>query len=92
MTEILKSASEIRGAFLGGGAVGPANAKPGKYLGEGTVAFERLLERGVIREASPGNFYLYEAKPVANRILRQALFWIFVIVVPVSIIQFCPGH
>lgn len=88
----LHNVSEIRGAFKAKGAVGAVNAQPGKYLGEGTPAFESLLRSGVIREGAPGSFYMYERGPVANRFLKQALFWIFIILLPILIIRFSgPG-
>ncbi|MDQ6718344.1 MAG: hypothetical protein M3Z17_08380 [Gemmatimonadota bacterium] len=88
----LRNVSEIRGAFKAKGAIGAANAQPGKYLGAGTPAFENLLRAGVIREGAPGSFYLYDSGPVAFRIVKQILFWLLVILLPIFIIQFTtPG-
>lgn len=83
-----RNVSEIRGAFKAKGAIGAANAQPGKYLGEGSPAFEGLLRSGVIREGAPGTFYLYESGPITGRFIRQVLFWLFIILLPIFIIQF----
>jgi hypothetical protein len=84
----LHNEGEIRGAFKAKGAVGPGNAQPGKYLGSESQAFKNLLRRGAIREGPPGSFYLYDYGPVRNRIIKQALFWLFIILLPLLIIQY----
>jgi hypothetical protein len=86
-----RNEGEVRGAFRALGAVGAASAQPGKYFGVGTQPFERLLRTGVVREGTPGNFYLYEQKVEGRRIVRLVVFWIVVILLPILIIQLS-GH
>jgi hypothetical protein len=54
-----------------------------------TLAFRNLLHRGVIREGAPGTFYLYEHKRAPRFWMRQVLFWVIIVILPVAIIQFC---
>ena len=49
----LRSEGEVRGAFIAKGAVGPANAQPGKYFGVETKPFENLVRRGVVKTVAP---------------------------------------
>lgn len=83
------------------GATSPATACPERELPHLTRACcQDLLDRGVLREAAPGTFYLYEqaisasvisppprAFPAPSLALRL-FFWLLVILVPVIIIQF----
>ncbi|MGH7604056.1 MAG: hypothetical protein ACRENK_08680 [Gemmatimonadaceae bacterium] len=82
--------NELRGVFRGLGAISPASARSVKDLQLDAASFDRLLRRGVIREGSPGKFYLYEPPPAPSRLLRQLIFFVIVILLPVAIIQFCP--
>jgi hypothetical protein len=86
----LRAENELRAAFRTLGAVTPATARPGKEMPRETPAFDRLLQRGVIREGAPGTFYLYEHVRAPGRWVRQVVFWIVVVILPVAIIQFCP--
>jgi hypothetical protein len=87
----LRAENELRAAFRALGAVTPATARPGKDLPLETVSFKNLLHRGVIREGAPGTFYLYEHQRASGFWIRQVLFWIVIVTVPVAIIQFCSG-
>lgn len=83
------------------GATSPATACPERELPHLTRdCFRDLLDRGVLREAAPGTFYLYEQAITASVIMPpvrefpapalalRLLFWLLVILVPVVIIQF----
>lgn len=82
---------ETRAAFRTLGAISPSTARPGSELPQETQAFRNLLRRGVVREGAPGTFYLYEDQRATEFFIRQALFWILVIIMPVALIQFCAG-
>jgi hypothetical protein len=82
---------ETRAVFRALGAISPSTTRPGKELPQQTPAFKNLLRRGVVREGAPGTFYLYERQRAPEYWIRQVLFWIVVIIMPVAIIQFCPG-
>ena len=82
--------NELRNTLRSLGAVGPASARSVKDLQLDTASFDRLLRRGVIREGAPGKFYLYEPPPAPRLWIRQAIFWLVVILVPVGIIQCWP--
>jgi len=86
-----RTENELRTTFRALGAVTPASAVHGKDLPLATRSFKSLLHRGVIREGAPGTFYLYEQQRTAEFWIRQALFWIVIVIVPVAIIQFCSG-
>lgn len=83
--------NELRAVFRALGAVSPATARPVKDLRLDASSFDRLLRRGAIREGAPGTFYLYEGPPAPRRWVRQVIFFLLVIIVPVAFIQFCPG-
>jgi hypothetical protein len=89
----LREENEIRAAFRVLGAVTPATALSGKDLKLDPTSFQRLLHHGVIREGAPGTFYLYEdERPRGPGIwIRQILFWLAVVILPVALIQYCPG-
>ena len=87
----LRAENELRAAFRSLGAVTPASARPGKDLPLETASFQSLLHQGVIREGAPGTFYLYERPRAPGSWIRQVIFWIVVVIVPVAIIQFCSG-
>jgi hypothetical protein len=82
---------ETRAAFRTLGAISPSTARPGSELPQETPAFRNLLRRGVVREGAPGTFYLYEDQRAVEFFIRQVLFWIVVIYIPIALIQFCPG-
>jgi hypothetical protein len=82
---------ETRAVFRALGAISPSTARPGKELPQQTPGFQNLLRRGVVREGAPGTFYLYERQRAPEYWIRRVLFWIFVIILPVAIIQYCPG-
>jgi len=84
--------TQLRAALRVRGAVSPATALPGKDLVVDKSAFDELLRRGVIREGAPGTYYLYETERTGpGRRVVQLLFWLAVILLPMGIIQFCPG-
>lgn len=85
----LRAENDLRAAFRTLGAVTPATARPGKELPLETAAFQNLLHRGVIREGAPGTFYLYEPQRPSGFWIRQVIFWIVIVILPVAIIQFC---
>ena len=85
----LRAENELRAAFRALGAVSPATARTGKDLPLETVSFKNLVHRGVIREGAPGTFYLYEHQRAAGFWIRQVLFWVIIVILPVAIIQFC---
>lgn len=85
-----RAETQLRAAFRDLGAVTPANARPGKELPVMDAdTFDSLLRRGVIREGAPGTYYLYEPKPARSGWVRRAIFWLAVLIIPVTIIQFC---
>jgi hypothetical protein len=82
------------------GATSPATACADRDLPRLTrERFRELLDHGILREAAPGTFYLYEraitatvAMPMpravsSRRLLVRVLFWLLVILVPVLFIQ-----
>jgi hypothetical protein len=81
----------IRAGFQTLGAISPHTARPGKDLPLDTPAFKNLLRQGIVREGAPGTFYLYENQRAPGLWIRQVLFWIVVVLIPVAIIRFCPG-
>ena len=85
----LRAENDLRAAFRALGAVTPATARSGKDLPLETASFQNLLHQGVIREGAPGTFYLYERPRASGFWIRQVLFWIVIIILPVAIIQFC---
>lgn len=87
----LRAENDLRAAFRALGAVTPATARPGKELPLESVSFKNLLHRGVIREGAPGTFYLYEPQRPSGFWIRQVIFWIVIVILPVAIIQFCSG-
>jgi hypothetical protein len=62
--------------------------------------FQFLLDRGVLREAVPGTYYLYEhaiAPPLAlplprptpgRRLIVTLIFWLLIILIPIVMIEF----
>jgi hypothetical protein len=80
---------DLRAAFRALGAVSPGTARTGKDLPLETVAFKNLLHRGVIREGAPGTFYLYEPPRPRGSWIRQLIFWMVLVILPIAIIQFC---
>ena len=81
---------ELRAAFRALGAVTPANARPAKeFPAVDAASFDNLLRAGVIREGAPGTFYLYESPRRARHFVRQLVFWIVVVTLPIGITQFC---
>jgi hypothetical protein len=89
ISEFYAGENELRALFREIGAVSPASARSVKDLQIDASSFDRLVRRGVIREGAPGTFYLYEPAPAPSRWVRQLIFWVFVIIIPIVIIQFC---
>lgn len=87
----LGTQNELRTAFKALGAAGPGSARLRKELPPASRAFDHLLRWGVVREGAPGTFYLYQPPPAPNRWAIKALFWLVLIIVPVLLIQVCPG-
>jgi hypothetical protein len=83
-------------------ATSPSRACPSRDLRVPPSArFDELVHIGIIREAAPGTFYLYEpalsagvpdarrtAAGTRARLLRTLAFWLFVIIIPVLFLQF----
>lgn len=82
---------ELRAVFRALGAVTPAGARPRKDLPPDSPAFANLLRWGVIREGAPGTFYLYERPRAPGQWVLKLIFWAVVILMPIAIIQYCPG-
>jgi hypothetical protein len=85
----LREQNDLRAAFRAMGAVSPEKARPARDFPRDSAAFEQLLRRGAIREATPGTFYLYERPASPLRTIKLMLFWIIVIILPVAVIQLC---
>jgi hypothetical protein len=82
----------VLAAFRAMGALDPASARPrSDFAGVDDAAFQRLLNRGVIREGAPGTFYHFAPVGSGSRLVRTASFWVLVILLPLVIIQFCSG-
>lgn len=92
--------AEFVGEMRQRGATSPATALRDRDLPRlSRQRFRDLLDRGVLREGTPGTFYLYEhAVPAdmaiprpnalnAPALLKSVLFWLVVILTPVIIIQ-----
>jgi hypothetical protein len=63
---------EVVDDFRAAGAISPATAQPYEALGLGdSLAIKRLRNRAVIREASPGRWYLDEEVWNAVRGMRR---------------------
>jgi hypothetical protein len=72
------------------GAVSPGGALPGKELPPvDSASFDRLLRAGVIREGAPGTYYLYEPPVRPARFVRQVLFFVALIALPIGMLEFC---
>ncbi len=86
-----RAENELIAALRVMGAVSPATARPGKDLVVDKSAFDDLLRRGVIREGSPGTYYLYESETSSyyRTVVVNLFFWIGVILLPIGIIEMC---
>ena len=86
---------EVRNVFRESGAVSAASARPGKDLPPFDAAtFDRLLDRGILREGAPGSFCRYEnRRPRSARGLsRTLLFWILLVLIPVALMKWSESH
>ena len=71
---IVAKEKHIVAAFRAAGAVSAERAVPPESLGVDTrLAFRRLCQRAVLREGSPGTWYLDEPSWEALRALRRRL-------------------
>lgn len=65
---------EVVDDFRAAGAISPETAQPYEALGIGdSLAIKRLQNRAVIREASPGRWYLDEGVWTALRAMRRRI-------------------
>ena len=92
MTPIgLWESRRVSEAMREAGAVSPATARRASELPEVVRShLDRYVVAGVVREGSPGTFYLYEVpSPPWNfrRVVVVVLFWLVVIAIPVVILQ-----
>ena len=73
------------------GATSPATARPFELLPDDVrTQLERLVQSGLVREGAPGTYYLFQPESLpwtAGRILKAALFWFLVVIIPVVILQ-----
>ena len=76
--------------FRAQGAVSPATARSARDLpAVDSASFDKLLRAGVIREGTPGTYYLYEPAPQTFQLVRMVFIYAVIILLPVGIIQFC---
>ncbi len=94
MTRFVQFGAEnkLRALFRTLGAITPASARPARDLPPASATFDNLLRQGIIREAAPGTFYLYEPRLARGRVVRAVLFWLVVVIAPIALIQFCEGR
>jgi hypothetical protein len=73
------------------GAISPATARPLELLPDDVrIQLDRLVQSGLVREGAPGTYYLFqpESPPwTAGRIVKAAVFWFLVVIIPVVILQ-----
>ena len=73
------------------GAISPATARPLTLLPDAVrLQLERLVQSGLVREGAPGTYYLFLPEPepwTASRIVKAAIFWFLVVIIPVVILQ-----
>ncbi|MFI5311173.1 MAG: hypothetical protein ACHQQ3_08080 [Gemmatimonadales bacterium] len=83
------------------GATSPGAARPDRELPRLSLKhFRSLVDAGVLREAAPGMYYLFEgATPPlpasrsprqlpAGRLVRTLIFWLLVILLPILFLQY----
>ncbi len=81
---IIRKEREIVERFTEAGAVSPSSARSSSDLGvHERFAWIRLVERGVIREAASGTYYLDEPTWVALRQRRRRVALVLMIVLVV---------
>ena len=84
---IIAREKRIVAAFRGAGATTPSTAIPPATMGIGErVAFRRLCRRAVLREATPGAFYLDEPSWKTLRTSRQRVVLLAVIGLVIGLI------
>ena len=84
---IIRKEKELVAHFRSAGAVTPSKAQSPDALGVDTrVAWALLRKRAVIREASPGQFYLDEAAWEALRDRRRQIAIVVAVVVTSAVI------
>ena len=91
---------QIVGALRKARATSPARACPIREIQVAlSPRFDALVHRGIVREASPGTFYLYEAAlvtpaaasaagPPWRQLLKGVVFWLIVLLIPVILLRF----
>ena len=86
---------EICAALVAVGAVSPATARAAtEFPLVDHSAFDALVRRGVIREAAPGTFFVFqpEAQPRDwRRVAKTLLFWLILMLIPLILIRFSDG-
>ena len=91
-TARVKRQGEICAALIAVGAVSPGTARARTefpLVDDGV--FDALVQRGVIREAAPGTFYVFQPEAQSHgwrRVLTVALFWLIMLLIPVVLIRF----
>lgn len=92
--------SEIVQSLLRQRATSPSTAVPVRDSSS-APGFQEIVDSGLVREAAPGTFYVYQralnpdpgARPrssSAREILVTIAFWMLVILIPIAFIQFFP--
>jgi len=83
---------EVIDDFRAAGATSPERAQSYDALGRGeSLALRRLRNRAVIREASPGAFYLDEEVWAAVRRTRQRMAMVFIAILAVLLVGIALG-
>jgi len=83
---------EVIDDFRAAGATSPERAQSYDALGRGeSLALRRLRNRAVIREASPGAFYLDEEVWAAVRRTRQRMAIVFIAILAVLLVGIALG-
>ncbi|MDE3052893.1 MAG: hypothetical protein KGL38_07260 [Gemmatimonadota bacterium] len=78
---LIKRERQLVDHFRGAGATTPGAAKSPDELGVATrLAWERLVQRAVIREAAPGRYYLDEPSWEAQRALRRRMILVMLVI------------
>lgn len=80
---------DVTQAFRDIGAVSPVSARPLAELPElDPKILAELLERGTVREAAPGAFYVFAGQAKRRPLVLTLLFWLLLLAVPIAVIQF----
>ena len=83
---------EVIDDFRAAGATSPDRAQSYTAIGRGeSLAVRRLRNRAVIREASPGVFYLDEEVWAAVRRTRQRMAMVFIAILAVLLVGIALG-